>query len=106
MTKEAFAGLLHRASLLGREFASQQVHNALPESFRYLVHLNQSYDGHPLRPDQRVFSSDTATFGKSTGPLDAEGVVALLWREGFIPEWVDISVERVDAEHTCFSLLC
>ena len=106
MTREAFADLLHRASLLDRDFASQHVHNVLPASFRYLVHLNQSHDWEPLRPDQRVFPGDAATFGESIGPLEAESVVALLWREGHIPEWVDISVEHMDAEHTYLGLLC
>ena len=106
MTREAFAALLDRISVLDREFAGLHVHNALPESFRYLVQFNQSHDWEPLWSDQRVFPDDRATFGETTKPLDAAGTVALLWREGFIPEWVDISVERAGAEHTYFSLLC
>ncbi len=106
MNKEAFTDLLHRISKADLEFASTLVSNPLPESFRYFIHLNQSFDDNLLRPDERVFPADSAKFGERVGPVPASVVADLLWRDGLLPEWVDISVELVDAEHTYFQLLC
>ncbi|MGC4094619.1 MAG: hypothetical protein QM756_43220 [Polyangiaceae bacterium] len=58
----------------------------------FRVHLNSSYDAN-AGPDVKLFpddSSDERTL--STKRLDAEGVVKLLWRDGFVPEWVDVMV--------------
>ncbi|MEN9576580.1 MAG: hypothetical protein RL514_4435 [Verrucomicrobiota bacterium] len=106
MNKEEFAELLRRVSAKNREFASTLVHNSLPESSRYFVHLNQSFDDNPLTADERVFPGDSAKFGERVGPLIAASVVDLLWRDGLLPEWVDISPIRADTEHTYFQLLC
>jgi hypothetical protein len=106
MTKEAFTELLQFASTVARKFANRFVHITLPETYRYFVHLNHSFDGNLLRPDQQVFPEDTAKFGECIGPLTASAVVDLLWRDGLLPEWVDISPLRADAEHTYFQLVC
>lgn len=106
MNKEAFSDLLKRISEADLKFASTFVSNPLPESFRYFVHLNQSFDNNPLTPDERVFPDDSVKFGERIGPVPASHVADLLWRDGLLPEWVDISVERADAEHTYFQLLC
>jgi hypothetical protein len=82
------------------------VRNALPDSFLYTVHLNQSYDGNSLEPGEHVFPDDIARYGATVGPFNDSSVVDLLWRDGLVPEWIDISVERADSDHTHFSLLC
>ena len=106
MTKEAFSDLFDRVSTDTREFATTHVHNTLPKSFRYFVLLNQSFDGNPLTPDERVFPDDAITFGERIGPIAASRVVDLLWRDGLLPEWVDIWPVQADTEHTYFELTC
>ena len=93
-------------SVLNREFAARFVSNALPDSFRYLVRLNQSFDGNELKPGERIFPDDITLHGECVGPLSLDGAVSLLFRDGLVPEWIDISVESVDGKHTDFELLC
>jgi hypothetical protein len=68
---------------------------------RYLVRLNQSCDDN-LKPGEHVFPYDT----DPAAPLTTDEVVDLLCRESRVPEWIDISVERADSEHTYLLLLC
>ena len=105
MNKEKFSELLNTVSATCREFAARHVHNQLPESFRYFVLLNQSFDGHPLKDGEVVFAED-ATNVMPLGPLTALEVIDLLWRDGNVPEWVDVSVTRTDSDHTYLELLC
>jgi hypothetical protein len=104
--KDTFHEHLVRATRYAFECARRLVSNRLPESFQYLAHLNQSYDGNPLEPGEHAFPDDVARHGARVGPLSAEQVVELLWREGLVPEWIDISVERTDGTHAFIQLLC
>ena len=106
MTKDAFAELLCSVSVINREFAARYVHNWLPELFRYRVCLNQSFDGHPLHAGEYVFPDDGANAADPVGPLTGPEVVELLWRDGLVPEWIDISVVHADNDYTYFELLC
>jgi hypothetical protein len=40
------------------------------------------------------------------GPLDAEGVVSLLWRDRMVPKWIDMWVWAADEHTTYFQLTC
>lgn len=40
------------------------------------------------------------------GPLKADAVVSLLWRDHRVPEWIDISVWEADMHLTHFDLMC
>ncbi len=102
MTNATFLIRLQQVSALNRDFAERFVSNDLPRSFRYLPRLNQSFDGDPLKPGEHVFPHDTDPIA----PLTAGEVADLLCRENCVPEWIDISVDRADSEHTYFELLC
>ena len=106
MQKDTFHEHLILATGHSIKFAKRYVRNRLPEMFLFLVHLNQSYDGNPLEPGERVFPDDVAHHGACVGPLSAGQVVELLWRDGLVPEWIDISVERADGTHSFMELLC
>ena len=105
MKRETFREHFERAAARAFELARSMVRNHLPPLHDYSVHLNQSHDDHPLRPGECVFPDDVARLGEIVGPLDADAVVNLLWRDGLIPEWIDISVEDADSELTHFTLL-
>lgn len=65
----------------------------LTEPLRFRVALNESYDGNPLDPDERVFPDDSGIErGLALLRCSAEQVVELLWRDGLVPEWVNLSV--------------
>jgi hypothetical protein len=53
-----------------------------------------------------VFPDDVTQYGKRVGPLEAEQVVVLLWRNNFVPEWIDASIKRTDGKHSYIELLC
>jgi hypothetical protein len=40
------------------------------------------------------------------GPLNAQEVVELLWRDALVPVWINILVTAADSEHTFFELSC
>jgi hypothetical protein len=106
MDKAIFIDLFHKMSVIDRDFARRYVTNELPDSFRYFVLLNQSCDAHPLKSGERTFPGDASLLNERLGPLTASAVVALLWRESMVPEWIDISVTDADSDHTYFTLLC
>ena len=106
MQKEIFHERLVRATGRSVDYARQMVRNRLPDSFLYLVHLNSSYDGNSLEAGERVFPDDVARHGACVGPASTERVVELLWRDGLVPEWIDIAVSRADSAHTFMELLC
>jgi hypothetical protein len=106
MQKDAFRERLIVATGRSLERARKFVRDDLPEACRYIVRLNQSYDGNPLKPGERVYPDDTIQLGAQVGLLSAEQVVELLWRDGFVPEWIDISVDRIDGVFTILQLLC
>jgi hypothetical protein len=102
MDKVTFSERLREITAINRDFAARFVSNELPLSSRYVVRLNQSFDGNPLKQGERVFPNDT----DPAMPLAADEVVDLLCRNNLVPEWIDISIERADSEHTYFQLLC
>lgn len=101
MDKETFSNRLQEVTRINRDFATRFVSNHLPDSNRYLVRLNQSCDDN-LKTGEHVFPRDT----DPVFPLSAAEAVDLLCRENRVPEWIDISVERADSEHTYLLLLC
>jgi hypothetical protein len=105
MDRDEFLAQLARASERCREFTTRFVTDVLPGACAYWVVLNCSYDG-DLGPDEVVFPDDVEKHGSRVGPLDAEGVVSLLWRNRMVPEWIDISVWEADLHTTRFELTC
>ena len=106
MQWQTFQERLLKATGYSVNVARRHVNNVLPERIRYMVRLNQSYDGNPLTMGEHVFPNDALSLDERVGPLTTEEVVELLWRDGIVPEWIDISVFRADAEITFLELLC
>jgi hypothetical protein len=104
--KRTFGDLLERMSVASREFATRYVTNELPSSFQYFVYLSMSYDKNPLKSGERVFPDVASHYGERIGPISSSEAVELLWNDGLIPRWIDISVVEADAGSTYFLLLC
>lgn len=105
MDRDVFLAHLNDASGVCHEFTTRYVSDELPETFAFWVRLNQSYDEN-LTEGEVVFPDDVKIHGKRAGPLTADAVVSLLWRDGMVPEWIDISVWETDATTTYFKLTC
>jgi hypothetical protein len=106
MDREVFLDHLLGASAYCREFATQFVLDSLPSTFGFWVMLNCSYDQNPLMDGEILFPDDVRKHGKRVGPLAADAVVSLLWRDQMVPEWIDISVWEADPHVTYFELMC
>jgi hypothetical protein len=105
MDREVFLDHLLRASTYCREFTTRLVFDSLPGTYAFWVLLNCSYDRNPLKDGEVVFPDDLQKHGKRVGPLTADAVVSLLWRDHMVPEWIDISVWEADQHVTYFELI-
>jgi hypothetical protein len=87
-------------------FARQYVVQFLPDHIAFRVYPNQSYDGNPRVADEEVFPEETLGEGCFHGPWSVADVIEFLWRNGKVPEWVDVAVESEEACHTIIGLRC
>ena len=106
MNKDIFQGNLIKATERVMPFSREYVTNPLPDSCRYLVFPNQSYDGNPLVADEQVFPDESLPQGEYLGPFQFHDVIEYLWRDGKVPEWVNVTVYSYDKSHTYLELLC
>jgi len=106
MDKNVFEDNLKKATDLVIPFSREFVTNALPSRFNYLIFPNQSYDGNPLEGDEQVFPEETLPDGNYLGPFETQQVIEYLWRNGKVPEWINIMVYSNDDEFTYLQLLC
>jgi hypothetical protein len=73
----------------------------------FRVRLNQSYDGDPPQPGEVRFPADSAAArAEALHRCDAATVVAELWRDGRVPEWVDVVVVGTTGAETVIELVC
>src|SRR5215212_10278346 len=98
MEKDTFGQNLLSATYTVLPFSQEFVINQLPSNCRYIIFPNQSYDKNPLEGDEQLFPEDSLSLHLYVGPYDAGQVVEYLWRNGKIPEWVNVSVYSYDAE--------
>jgi hypothetical protein len=103
--RNTFTTRLLVASTQALDFARQSVLQALSDDVAFLVFPNRSYDGNPLVGDEIVFPGDSL-LGKYHGPWSADEVVAFLWRNEKVPEWIDCFVQAQDNNRTLVHLTC
>lgn len=106
MTREEFSGNFRKAAERSHELALMTVENELRPPFSFLVKLNQSYDGNKLAKGEIIFPEIRAKESDPVGPLIHDEVIGLLWRESFVPEWVDITPWEATNEGMKFQLRC
>lgn len=102
MTESEFRELLLAATDHAIGFAKRYVVQDLPSSAKYHVLLNQSFDGYATA-DEVVYPQDD---GREISFASADEVVALLYRDGRCPEWIDVAVEAAGPNFTLVRLLC
>ena len=106
MERERFSRHLDSATQQAIDFARRYVTNELAGEVSYLVEPNQSCDDN-LREGEVIFPEDSLPEGAHHGPWAAERVVEFLWRDGRVPEWIDIAVAEVsDTGGIRVGLLC
>lgn len=106
MTKDRFRELLEKVTQQVVEFTRTQVWNSIPDRVQYRVFANQSYD---KRPDGRIltdFPEDSlpdSGFRMFSGP---ELAVSFLWRDGRVPQWINVQIEEATDAITTVDLVC
>jgi hypothetical protein len=101
-----FETRLRAAAEQAVQFARRYVRQALPDEVAFLVYPNQSYDGNPRVGEEVVFPDQSLPQGRHHGPWTAEEVVAFLWRDGKVPEWIDTAVQAEDGNRSLIGLRC
>lgn len=70
------------------------------------MYPNQSCDDNLRVGDEIVFPNESLPDGEFHGPWFDDEVVAFLWREGKVPEWIDASVVSLDVKSILIHLRC
>jgi hypothetical protein len=103
---EIFRARFVEAAKACRDSARGFLEQSLPEPIRFDVVLNASYDGNPLHADEQVFPDDVSQRPASaTSRMLEDEVVQLLFRNGLVPEWVNLAVVGTDAEATIIEVV-
>ena len=106
MDMDTFREHFYLSAKFAREFAQKFLMEQLPEKLLFRLNLNSSYDGNPLHPDEQVYpeDSDYEQFRELKSCLE-EKVISTLWRNGAVPEWIDLSVVGIATDATLLELL-
>jgi hypothetical protein len=101
--RDVFAARLIGSAQRARDLARDMVVEVLPEAVAFRVLFNQSNDDIvPLRAGEVVYPQDG---GRALPDCTARTVVDELWRDGRVPEWIDLSVVDVGQGSTVVEML-
>ncbi len=104
LSRDAFRNNLIESATIVRDFTRTRVTTPLPDALSYTIFYGCSFDGNPLREDEKTFPEDYEEEAPTT--TSADEVTALLWRDGFVPEWINVTVSHEDGERTHIKLEC
>lgn len=105
MDRDQLADRLRLATTRTVEFSRRFVWNELPDECRYLVSRGRAGANLTLKAGETVYPADVPGQFNHIAVLDLGGVVALLWREGKIPEWINLTVTSADESCTYIELM-
>lgn len=106
INKQTFAQNLELGTKHVRENTRRYCDNDIPEASRYRIQLNSSFDGHPLRKNEKLFPDHDVPQTDGEEFYTSDEVVDRLWRDGYIPEWIDITPLEVLANTCHYELRC
>jgi hypothetical protein len=107
MDCKTFESRLRTAAQHAVRFARRYVRETLPDDIVFIVYPNQSYDEDPEPPgDEILYPGDSLPEGQYHGPCSLERVVTFLWRDGRVPEWINVAVNDENDCHTIVALGC
>lgn len=106
MDRETLAEHLADAAAEAVSFGQEFFNRPLPPRIRFNVMPNQSYDAN-LRPGEVTFPDDShPRVAMALRGVPTEHVVDFCWREGRVPEWVNVSVDAAHSGTTFVRLEC
>ncbi|MEL7242261.1 MAG: hypothetical protein AAGM40_07930 [Cyanobacteria bacterium J06573_2] len=103
-SRDNFEKSLIQAANRAREFTQKYVTNNLPTKIKFKVYLNCSSDHGSMREGELRITEDwEIEIYEFETPQE---VVNLIWMEGKIPEWINVTVESENGESTTIALIC
>ncbi|MGW4245709.1 hypothetical protein [Nocardia sp. NPDC004722] len=107
MERETLRERLAVAAASARDFARKYVLEDLPAPLVFRVRLNQSFDGHPPASQEARFPEDSG-YDRAVAlrRCDFDTVVDELWRDGRVPEWVNVTAIGTTGAATLIELVC
>ena len=105
ISSEAFQKNLNESIETAFSFARSLVSNELPDKIKYQIFMNCSYDRNKLE-DGEVTLANKEQENSLIESESTEEVFDILWREGRVPEWVNVSVASEDGIFTYLQLAC
>ncbi|GAB2956426.1 hypothetical protein GCM10027280_51280 [Micromonospora polyrhachis] len=108
MDRTTFAARLVSSAEAARRFAGTLVTEALPAALAFRVRLNQSNDAHvsPQPGEVRFPHDSNPDRDRTLLWCDESAVVDELWRDGRVPEWVNLSVIDRTSTVTLVEVVC
>ncbi|GAB3825190.1 hypothetical protein ACFPIJ_36815 [Dactylosporangium cerinum] len=107
MDRDEFAARFAASAAAARAVALPMVIEPLPEPLLFRVRLNQSYDGNPPAPGERRYPQDgSMERAVALHRCDAETAIAELWRDGHVPQWINVAVVGETGDATVVELVC
>ena len=88
------------------EFTQVMVINKLPKKVMFIIKTNCSYDGNELIDDEEIYPEDKIGESSPINPAEEQMVIDYLWRNGKVPEWINVQVDSCDEKNSYISLEC
>lgn len=106
LEKSVFSQNFSKAISTLLPFAQEFLIEILPEKLNYLVFLNQSHDENKLIGDEKLFPEDSLPENRVKSFELDEQIINFLWRDGKVPEWINLHIHSFDNEMTFISVVC
>ena len=105
MKKEDFKQNLQKALDGLIDFTQEMVINKLPAHYKFIIKTNCSFDKN-LEGDQQIFPADKINETSSINPASESTVIDYLWRNGKVPQWINVQVSSCDSDFSYVTLEC
>jgi hypothetical protein len=106
MTKEDFKINLEKALDGLINFTQEMVTNELPHKYKFIIKTNCSYDGNELENDEEIYPNDRIDETSSINPATESTAINYLWRNGKVPQWINVQVSSCDSVFSHITLEC
>ncbi|MBF7092962.1 hypothetical protein IUY40_15620 [Flavobacterium sp. ALJ2] len=106
MTKEDFRISLKKALDGLIDFTQEMVTNKLPHDYKFIIKTNCSYDGNELEDDEEIYPDDKINESSSINPATELTVIDYLWRNGKVPQWINVQISSCDSNFSYITLEC
>lgn len=105
MNRDVFHRRFEIAAKLARDFAQEFLKELLPTDLRFRLRLNQSYDANASE-GHRLFPKDSSLDRAiELSNVSSDEFVRELWRDGLVPQWVNMNVIGVTETATLIEIL-